>query len=144
MRSPGAATVITTDDIDRYGIDRVIETALEVAWKGAKTVYLSFDIDVMDPAYAPGTGTPEPGGLSSREALKMVRQVARDALAGMEVVEVSAPYDHADITSLLAGRLIMDVLGTLMQAGKLGRLPAPVAASADAPKVARWDGQAGW
>jgi agmatinase len=119
------ATVITIDDIDRFGIDRIIEFALEVAWKDAKAVWLSFDIDSLDPAFAPGTGTPEPGGLTPREALRMLRLVAREGLAGMEVVEVSPPYDVADITSLLGGRVIMDVLATLVEAGKLGR-PATV------------------
>ena len=117
------ATVITIDDIDRFGIDRIIEFALEVAWKDAKAVWLSFDIDSLDPAFAPGTGTPEPGGLTPREALRMLRLVAHEGLAGLEVVEVSPPYDVADITSLLGGRVIMDVLATLVEAGKLGRIP---------------------
>lgn len=115
------ATVITIDDIDRFGIDRIIEFALEVAWKDAKAIWLSFDIDSLDPAFAPGTGTPEPGGLTPREALRMLRMVAREGLHGMEVVEVSPPYDVADITSLLGGRVIMDVLASMVEAGKLGR-----------------------
>ena len=119
------ATVITLDDIERYGIERIMEFALEVAWKNARAVWLSFDIDAVDPAFAPGTGTPEAGGLLPREALKMARLAAREGLAGMELVEVSPPYDVADITALLAGRLIMDVLATLVEAGKLGR-PATV------------------
>ncbi|MFN8512537.1 MAG: agmatinase family protein [Chloroflexia bacterium] len=119
------ATVITIDDIDRFGIDRIIEFALEVAWKDAKAIWLSFDIDSLDPAFAPGTGTPEPGGLTPREALRMLRMVAREGLHGMEVVEVSPPYDVADITSLLGGRVIMDVLASMVEAGKLGR-PATV------------------
>jgi len=117
------ATVITLDDVDRYGIDRVSEYALEIAWRGAKAVYLSFDIDSVDPAFAPGTGTPEPGGFLPREVLRLIRLVAREGLAGMEVVEVSPPYDVADITALLGTRVIMDVLGTLVLAGKLGRIP---------------------
>lgn len=119
------ATIITLDDIDRYGIERAMAFALEVAWKDAKAVFLSFDIDSVDPAFAPGTGTPVPGGLTSREALRMLRLVAREGLHGMEVVEISPPYDVADITSLLGSRVIMDVLGTLVEAGKLGRRPAP-------------------
>lgn len=115
------ATVITIEDIERYGIERIMEFALEVAWKDAVAVWLSFDIDSVDPAFAPGTGTPEPGGLLSREALKMLRLAAREGLAGMEVVEVSPPYDVADITALLGGRAVMDVLATLVDAGKLGR-----------------------
>ena len=118
------ATVITIDDIDRFGIDRIIEFALEVAWKDAKAIWLSFDIDSLDPAFAPGTGTPEPGGLTPREALRMLRLIAREGLHGMEVVEVSPPYDVADITALLGGRVIMDVLASLVEAGKLGRRDA--------------------
>lgn len=117
------ATVITLDDLDRYGPERIMEFALEVAWKGAKAVWLSFDIDSVDPAFAPGTGTPEPGGLTPREALRMPRLAAHEGLAGMEVVEVAPPYDVSDITALLGGRAIMDVLATLVEAGKLGRRP---------------------
>jgi hypothetical protein len=71
---------------------------------------------------APGTGTPEPGGLSSREMLRFISIVAKEApLCGMEVVEVSPPYDSGDITSLLACRSILDVLAVLVAEGKLGR-----------------------
>jgi agmatinase len=115
------ATVITIEDIEHFGIARIMEYALEIAWKGARAVWLSFDIDSVDPAFAPGTGTPEPGGLLPREVLKMVRLAAHEGLQGMELVEVSPPYDVADITSLLGGRVIMDVLATLVEAGKLGR-----------------------
>jgi agmatinase len=115
------ATVITIEDIEHFGIERIMEYALEIAWKGARAVWLSFDIDSVDPAFAPGTGTPEPGGLLPREVLKMVRLAARAGLHGMELVEVSPPYDVADITALLGGRVIMDVLATLVEAGKLGQ-----------------------
>jgi agmatinase len=117
------ATVITIEDIERFGIERVMEYALEIAWKGARAVWLSFDIDSVDPAFAPGTGTPEPGGLLPREVFRMLRLAAREGLQGMELVEVSPPYDVADITSLLGGRVIMEVLATLFEAGKLGRAP---------------------
>ncbi|HZS90048.1 MAG TPA: agmatinase family protein [Chloroflexota bacterium] len=116
-------TILTMEDVDQYGIERVAEYALEVAWKNASCVFLSFDIDCMDPAYAPGTGTPEPGGFLPREILRLLRLVAREGLAGLEVVEVSPPYDVADNTALLATRVIMDVLGTLVLNAKLGRLP---------------------
>ncbi len=133
------ATVITIEDIERYGIERIMEFALSVAWRGARAVWLSFDIDSVDPAFAPGTGTPEPGGLLPREALKMVRLAAREGLAGMELVEVSPPYDVADITALLGGRVIMDVLATLIEARKLGRPPVaragePTPAQVPAPQ----------
>jgi agmatinase len=115
------ATSITLTDVDRWGLERIVEVALEIAWKDANAVFLSFDIDSIDPAFAPGTGTPEAGGLLPREALRMLHLIAREGLAGMEVVEVSPPYDVADTTSLLGVRVIMDVLGTLVQHGKLGR-----------------------
>lgn len=115
------ATSITISDIERFGLERIAEMALEIAWKDAKAVFLSFDIDSIDPAFAPGTGTPEAGGLLPREALRMLSLITREGLAGMEVVEVSPPYDVGDITSVLGVRVINDVLGTLVQAGKLGR-----------------------
>lgn len=118
------ATSITLTDIDRFGLDRVAEMALEIAWKNASCVFLSFDIDSVDPAFAPGTGTPEPGGLMPREAFRLLHAVTREGLCGMEVVEVSPPYDVSDITSLLAARVVCDVLGTLVNEGKLGRRPA--------------------
>jgi agmatinase len=119
------ATVVTLEDVDRFGIDKVAEYALEIAWKNAKCVYLSFDIDSVDPAFAPGTGTPEPGGFLPRELLKFLRLITREGLAGMEVVEVSPPYDVSDITALLGARAVMEVLGTLVVSGKLGKMPEP-------------------
>jgi agmatinase len=116
-------TMMTMEDVDRYGIDRVAEYALDIAWKQATCVFLSFDIDCIDPAFAPGTGTPEPGGFLPREVLKLLQLVAREGVAGMEVVEVSPPYDVADVTALLASRVIMTVLGTLVMNRKLGRIP---------------------
>ncbi len=117
------ATVITITDIERWGLERVAEMALEIAWRNAKAVFLSFDIDSIDPGFAPGTGTPEAGGLLPREAFRMLHIVTREGLAGMELVEVSPPYDVGDITSVLGVRVINDVLGTLVEAGKLGRRP---------------------
>ncbi|BCJ75769.1 agmatinase [Catellatospora sp. IY07-71] len=113
-------TVITMFDVDELGIDRAMDIALEIAWKDADAVYLSFDIDVIDPGYAPGTGTPEPGGMTPREALRAVRAVAREGLIGMDVVEIAPPYDVADNTSLLGARVIMDTLATLVHHGHLG------------------------
>jgi agmatinase len=114
-------TIMTIGDVEHLGIERAAELALEVAWKNAKTVYLSFDIDCVDPAYAPGTGTPEPGGFTPREVFKLLDLVSKEGLCGMEVVEVSPPYDHAEITALLGGRIVFYVLASLVRAGKLGR-----------------------
>ena len=129
------ATSITITDIERYGLERIAEMALEIAWKDAKAVFLSFDIDSIDPAFAPGTGTPETGGLLPREAFRMLHQVTREGLAGMELVEVAPPYDVADITSLLGVRVINDVLATLVLNGKLGKRPlvAEPSPATDAP-----------
>ena len=114
------ASIITLTDIDRWGIDRVAELALELAWKDAKAVFLSFDIDSIDPAFAPGTGTPMSGGLLPREALHMLHLVTREGLAGMELVEVAPQYDVGEITSGLGVHIILDTLATLVNAGKLG------------------------
>jgi arginase family enzyme len=96
------------------------EIALEMAWKDADAVYISFDIDSVDCGFVPGTGRPEPGGFLPREALALVGKVAAEGICGLEVVEVSPPYDTSDITALLATRVIVDVLGSMVSAGKLG------------------------
>jgi agmatinase len=125
-------TVITMFDVEDLGIRRAMDIALEIAWKGVDAVYLSFDIDVVDPGYAPGTGTPEPGGMTPREALAAIRMVAKEGLIGMDLVEIAPPYDHADITSLLGARVVMDTLATLVQHGHLGaRLTADERARAE-------------
>ena len=98
--------------VDR-GIDAVVDDVLEEI-SGAKEVWLSVDIDVLDPAFAPGTGTPEPGGMTTRELLRAVRRiVAARGMAGMDVVEVSPPYDHAAITAMAANRVVLEVLSAL-------------------------------
>ena len=114
------SSVMTMKDVEELGVYKAAEMALELAWKGAKAVYLSFDIDSIDPGFAPGTGTPEPGGFTPREALEMVRLIAREGLCGMEVVEVSPPYDVNDNTSQLACRVMLDALGTMVVERKIG------------------------
>ena len=114
------SSVMTMTDIEELGIKKSAEMALELAWKDAKAVYLSFDIDSIDPGFAPGTGSPEPGGFLPREALELVRLIAKEGLCGMEVVEVAPPYDVNQNTSQLACRVVLDVLGTLTTEGKLG------------------------
>jgi agmatinase len=73
-------------------------------------VYVSVDIDVLDPAHAPGTGTPEAGGLSSRELLQLLRGLAGLPLVGADVVEVAPPYDHAEITAIAAAHVVYELL----------------------------------
>jgi agmatinase len=126
-------TVVTVGDVERVGIEKVAEVALEVAWKGTAAVYLSFDIDVLDAGFVPGTGWPEPGGLLPREALGLVRLVSAPGLAGMEVVECSPPYDWAEQTSIVATRVVLDCLGSLVRAGRLGRRPARLSRQAWGP-----------
>ncbi|MBX6396373.1 MAG: agmatinase family protein, partial [Alicyclobacillaceae bacterium] len=114
-------TILTIHDVENMGIEKAAEIALEVAWKGAKAVYLSFDIDSVDCGFVPGTGWPEPGGFLPREALKLLQLVAKEGVAAMEVVEVSPPYDISDTTALLAVRAILDVLATMVIHGKIGK-----------------------
>lgn len=113
-------SVMTITDITELGVKKAAEMALELAWEGCKAVYLSFDIDSVDAGFVPGTGSPEPGGLLPREALEILRLVAREGLCGMEVVEISPPYDVSDMTAQLGCRAMLDVLGTLVVEGKLG------------------------
>ncbi|HKK13288.1 MAG TPA: agmatinase family protein [Gammaproteobacteria bacterium] len=113
-------TIITMNDVEQLGLDKVAEIALEMAWAGTDAVYLSFDIDCVDAGFVPGTGWPEPGGFLPREILYLLGQVAKEGICGMEVVEVSPPYDISDITSLMGMRAIVDVLGTLVAHGKMG------------------------
>jgi agmatinase len=80
---------------------------------GDRPTYISFDIDAVDPAFAPGTGTPVPGGLTSREALALIRHLAGVKLVGMDLVEVCPPLDHADLTAHLAAHLLFEGLALL-------------------------------
>ena len=113
-------TILTMRDVEELGVDRTAEIALEIAWKDADAVYISFDIDSVDCGFVPGTGWPEPGGFLPREALRLIGLVAAEGICGLEVVEVSPPYDTSDITALLATRVVVDALGTLVSHGKLG------------------------
>ncbi|MFF0708579.1 arginase family protein [Gordonia sputi] len=78
-----------------------------------RPVYVSVDIDVLDPAHAPGTGTPEAGGLTSRELLEMVRGLAGLNIVGMDIVEVSPAYDHAELTALAAAHTAYELLSVV-------------------------------
>jgi len=128
--------VLTMRDVEEMGLDKTAEVALDLAWKDADAVYISFDIDCVDCGFVPGTGWPEPGGFLPREALSLVGKVATEGVCGIEVVEVSPPYDTSDITSLFGVRVIVDTLGTLVAHGKLGAhrdiIDKPVAFGEDA------------
>ena len=101
-------------EIEERGAEAVIDDAIAEALDGPELVYLSVDIDVLDPAMAPGTGTPEPGGLLTRELLRAVRRIVGSVqLAGMDIVEVSPPFDHAEVTAMAAHRVAMEALSAL-------------------------------
>lgn len=95
------------------GWQKVVTQIKEIV--GDNPVYLTFDIDSLDPAFAPGTGTPVPGGLSSAQALAIVRNLDGLNLIGADVVEVSPSYDHAEITALAAAHVACDVICLLAQ-----------------------------
>jgi agmatinase len=109
--------VITADEVTRRGVDWVKE---HIATLRGSPVYLSFDIDGVDPAFAPGTGTPEVAGLTSRDALGLVRALDGLELVGADLVEVSPPYDPAGITSLLAANLLFEMVSVIATT-RLGR-----------------------
>jgi len=88
-----------------------VATTLALAVDDCDGVFLSVDIDVADPGHAPGTGTPEPGGLSARQLLDAVRRVCLELpVVGVDMVEVAPPYDHADVTAALANRVVLEAL----------------------------------
>ena len=120
-------TIMTVTDCVEMGIEVAAERALEVAWEGAQGVWLSFDIDCLDAAFVPGTGWPEPGGFLPREVLKFIQLICERPLIGIEIVECSPPYDNAEITSLMATRVILDTLGCLVRAGHLPKQRPPTA-----------------
>jgi agmatinase len=104
----------TQVEMEERGVEAVVDEAIAQALDGADRVYLSVDIDVVDPGMAPGTGTPESGGMLGRELLRAVRRIVGAVeLAGMDVVEVSPPYDHAEVTAMLAQNVVMEAIGAL-------------------------------
>ncbi len=103
-------SVFTIDDVAERGIDEVTDDAVKVARKGTGATYVSVDIDSIDAAYAPGTGVPTPGGLTSREILRAIRKVGASGFDALDLVEVSPPYDHGGITAFLGCRIILDAL----------------------------------
>ncbi len=113
MRSYEMAEVVSR------GLDAVLGEVIDLVRSDCDGFFLSFDIDAVDPAFAPGTGTAEPGGLTSREALDAVRRLCMELdLKGMDLVEVAPAYDHAEITAYLANRLVLEALaGTAWRRG---------------------------
>ena len=110
MASQGMRSFEMTE-IEGRGLAACLTEAFAIATDGCDAVFLSVDIDVVDPGFAPGTGTPEPGGLSARQLLDAVRRATVELpVAGIDVVEVSPPYDHADVTAYLANRVVLEAL----------------------------------
>ena len=103
--------MLTTDDVVDRGIDAVLQLIRQHI--GSRPVYVTFDIDAADPAYAPGTGTPEVGGLTSRELLRLVRGLKGLEFAGFDLVEVAPALDSSGITALLAANLTFEFLSLL-------------------------------
>jgi agmatinase len=101
-------------EIVHRGLEECLTEAFGIAMDDCDGVFLSVDIDVCDPGHAPGTGTPEPGGLTARELLDAVRRICLELpVVGMDVVEVAPPYDHAEITAALANRAVLEALSAL-------------------------------
>jgi agmatinase len=107
---------VTAMEIERIGVEGTLSRIRERV--GDAPLYISIDIDVLDPAHAPGTGTPEAGGLTSREVLGILRGLAGAPLVGADVVEVSPAYDHAEITAVAAAHVSYELLALMLLAGQ--------------------------
>lgn len=107
--------VVHSVQLEDLGVAGVVERMRERL--GDRPVYVSVDIDVLDPAHAPGTGTPEPGGLTSRELLAILRGLAGAHVVGADVVEVAPAYDHAEITGIAAAHVVYELLSVLTPGG---------------------------
>ncbi len=112
--------ILTSPWIHRNGIQAAIDVARERA--GDAPVYISFDVDGLDPAFAPGTGTPVPGGLASWQGLEFIRGLEGLNLVGMDVVEVSPPYDLSEITAIAAATVAHDWLCMIAAANGAARV----------------------
>ena len=115
MRDQGMRSFFMSEIVER-GLAAVVDDAVRHAAADARGVFISVDIDVVDPAAAPGTGTPEPGGLTARDLLDTVRRLGRELeVVGADVVEVAPAYDPSHITALLANRVILELLNGMAQ-----------------------------
>ncbi|MBO0878617.1 MAG: agmatinase [Pseudonocardia sp.] len=103
--------VLTSGDVLRRGIDETVDALRRRI--GERPLYVSVDIDVLDPAHAPGTGTPEAGGMTSRELLEILRGLDGANLIGADVVELAPAYDHAQITAIAASHVVYDLVSLL-------------------------------
>ena len=141
MREQGMRWHLMTE-IEERGAEAVIADAIAEALDGPDAIYLSVDIDVVDPGSAPGTGTPEPGGMLPRELLRAIRQIVGAVeLAGMDIVEVSPPYDWAESTAMIANRCALEAISALAVKRRAGRSvrfqsAADIRTTADRPTTA--------
>jgi agmatinase len=110
MAERGMRSYEMTEVVTR-GLDTCLTEAFAIATDECDAVFVSVDVDVVDPGSAPATGTPEPGGLSSRELLDAVRRIGMELpVAGMDIVELSPPFDHAEITAYLSNRIALEAM----------------------------------
>jgi agmatinase len=109
-------TIIDAQTVHEMGPAAIAQKIVEVV--GSTPAYLSFDIDCLDPAFAPGTGTPEVGGLATWQMQGIIRRLVDLRFIGMDVVEVSPPYDHAEITALAAATVVWEYLALVAAAHK--------------------------
>ncbi|KAA0970108.1 agmatinase [Aureimonas fodinaquatilis] len=103
-------------DVEELDASAIAEAVIECAGQGP--VYLTFDIDCLDAAFAPGTGTPVSGGPSSAKMLSVLRKLGKLNIVGADVVEVSPPFDHADITAIAGATVAMYMIGLKAEAAK--------------------------
>ncbi len=108
--------IVHATEIDEIGVEGVIKAMLSRV--ADRTVYVSIDIDVLDPAFAPGTGTPEAGGFTSRELLRIIRALDQVNLIGADIVEVAPVYDHAQITGIAAAHIAYELITIMARAKK--------------------------
>ncbi len=108
--------IVTSEEIEERGAESAIERIR--ARIGDKPLYISIDIDVLDPAHAPGTGTPEAGGLTSRELLRIIRSLADKRIVGADVVEVAPAYDHAQLTAVAASHVAYELISAMAPRGR--------------------------
>ena len=113
MRDQGMRSFEMTE-IHHRGLNTVLDESFSILTNECDGVFLSVDIDVVDPGMAPGTGTPEPGGMTSRELLESVRRICLELpVVGIDVVEVAPAFDSADITAILANRVVLEALSAI-------------------------------
>ncbi|MEE6387489.1 agmatinase [Microbacterium paraoxydans] len=104
-------SIVSSEYVEEHGVEAAIDRILTRI--GDKPLYVSIDIDVLDPAHAPGTGTPEAGGLTSRELLRILRALRDRDIVGADVVEVSPAYDHAQMTGIAASHVVYELVTLL-------------------------------